>query len=373
MEYMLAKLKEREEQGNLRSLSLGKGRIDFFSNDYLGLARNKELSKKIAKEYSRFEGKINGSSGSRLLAGNNPYFEELEENLAKIFQCESALLFNSGYNANLSILSCVPQRGDTIILDELCHASLIDGARLSFANRFSFKHNDLEDLEKKLQNSNGSVFVAVESVYSMDGDIAPILELTKLCERYEAKLIVDEAHSTGTWGNGGNGMVNSLGLQDKVFARVMTFGKGMGVHGACICGTKVLKDYLINFARPFIYTTALPIHSLVSIDQSFKYLIKNEILQVQLKEKIDVFLNSARDTGLIEYLKPSESSIQVVNIPGNENVKKIASHLMDMRFDVRAILSPTVKMGEERLRICIHSFNKAGDIHQLVKSVRALL
>src|SRR5436190_14573886 len=173
MESLRKRLQERKEQSNLRSLMLGKDLVDFFSNDYLGLARNKELSEIIHYEYSSQQGNLNGSTGSRLLSGNNEYFVELEKFLAQLFKAESALLFNSGYNANLSILSALPQKNDTIIYDELIHASLKDGARLSFAKRFSFSHNDLTDLEAKIKKGSGQIFVVIESVYSMDGDFAP--------------------------------------------------------------------------------------------------------------------------------------------------------------------------------------------------------
>ncbi len=373
MDKMRAKLAERAAQGNLRNLVRSQGRIDFFSNDYLGLARNAALSRCISESYAALDGKINGSAGSRLLAGHNVLFEELEIFLADLFLAEKALIFNSGYNANQAILSCVPQRGDTILYDELIHASLIDGARLSFARRHSFVHNDPDDLRRLLEKSEGDVYVVIESVYSMDGDCAPLREMIELCEAFGANLIVDEAHSTGVYGNKGNGMVCMLGLQDRVFARVMTFGKAMGVHGACICGSNVLIDYLINFARSFIYTTALPAHSLVSIDQSFRFLAKHEILQSQLREKIHVFLTLAKEQSISSVLIPSQSSVQMLKVPGNSNAKKLAVHLMDSGFDVRAILSPTVKEGEERLRICIHSFNKSEDIYHLVKETASVI
>jgi 8-amino-7-oxononanoate synthase len=370
MDKLLAKLTERQNIGNLRTLTTSKGRIDFFSNDYLGLARNKVLSIEIAQEYARFDNKINGSTGSRLLAGHSQFFEELESRLAEIFLAEKALIFNSGYNANLAILSCVPQRGDTIIHDELIHASLIDGARLSFAKRFSFKHNDLNDLERVLFQSSGDKFVVVESIYSMDGDTAPLKELVQVCEKHGAYLIVDEAHSTGVMGASGAGMVAMLGLDKQVFARIMTFGKGMGVHGACICGSKTLIDYLINFARAFIYTTAMPLHGLVSIDQAFKFLRKNENLQTQLNENVQYFLSCAASTGLEKRIVPSQSAIQVVKVSGNNQARFIADKLMGLGFDIRAILSPTVKEGEERIRICLHSFNEKEDIFTLAEKTK---
>lgn len=369
MDKMRSKLAERAERGNLRGLTGGRGGVDFFSNDYLGLASNVELSQDINRMYATFEGKVNGSAGSRLLAGNHAFFEELERFLADIFQSEKALIFNSGYNANLAVLSCIPQRGDTIVYDELIHASLIDGARLSFARRYSFAHNDLDDLRRLLEKSEGDAYVVTESVFSMDGDNAPLVEMVELCERFGARLVVDEAHSTGVYGDRGNGMACMLGLEDRIFARIMTFGKAMGAHGACVCGSGLLIDYLINFARSFIYTTALPVHSLVTIDQAFRFLTKNTILQTRLKEKITMFLACAGEARLDASLIPSDSPIQMLRVPGNTKAKRLADHLVGQGFDVRPILSPTVREGEERLRICLHSFNKSEDIRRLVKEV----
>src|SRR5207249_2240995 len=156
-------------------------------------------------------------------------------------------IFNSGYDANTGLLSCVPLRGDTIIYDYLSHASIRDGIRLSLALSFSFRHNDLEDLEKKLKMASGNIFVVTESVFSMDGDKAPLQQLINLCQQYHANVIVDEAHATGVIGNKGEGLVQALGLQKKCFARVHTFGKACGVHGAIILGTGILRHYLINF------------------------------------------------------------------------------------------------------------------------------
>jgi 8-amino-7-oxononanoate synthase len=370
MDSLRKKLQERKEQGNYRSLMLGKGLTDFFSNDYLGLARSKELSDSVNQEYHSLQGNLNGSTGSRLLSGNHEYFMELENYLAQLFKAESALLFNSGYNANLSILSALPQKNDTIIYDELIHASLKDGARLSFAKRFSFFHNDIGDLEAKMQRASGQIFVVIESVYSMDGDRAPLREIASLCERYEASLIVDEAHSTGLWGKQGNGLVCELGLEQKVFARVHTFGKAMGVHGACICGSRELIDFLVNFARPFIYTTALPLHAIVLIRQSFEHLAKNPFLQERIRENISLLKSGLQNMNgnLIE----SESPIQAIKIGGNEQTRKVAENIREKGFDVRPILSPTVNKGEERLRICLHTYNTGKEIRDLTAIINSL-
>ncbi|HXA00356.1 MAG TPA: pyridoxal phosphate-dependent aminotransferase family protein [Cytophagaceae bacterium] len=370
MDKLRKKLSGRELNGNLRRLTLNDHLIDFYSNDYLGLARSQDLSENINQEYSCQYGNMNGSTGSRLLSGNSEYCVELEEYLAQLFKAESALLFNSGYNANLSILSAIPQKNDTIIYDELIHTSLKDGARLSFAKRFSFSHNDLVDLEAKIQKGSGEIFVVIESVYSMDGDSAPLKEIIALCEKYKAALIVDEAHSTGIWGEKGNGLLCKLGIEQRVFARIHTFGKAMGVHGACICGSKDLIDFLINFARPFIYTTALPLHALISIKQSFEYLDKNISLQEISRKNISLFKSGFKNPEgkLIE----SESPIQAIKIGGNEQTKNMAESIRGKRFDVRPILSPTVKEGEERLRICLHTYNTSEEIRGLTELINML-
>lgn len=369
MNKLLQKLKEREDSGSLRKLTLSDDHIDFFSNDYLGLARSKKLSENVSKEFEFYNGNLNGSTGSRLLAGNSRYAEILEKSLAEHFGYENSLLFNSGYNANMGLLSSVPQKGDTIIYDELSHASIIDGARLSFAKRFSFKHNDCQDLERLLKKAEGDKYVVVESIYSMDGDAAPIEDLLKLCEQYNAFLIVDEAHSTGVFGNDGIGIIASLGYQKRVFACIYTFGKAMGVHGACITGSHLLIKYLVNYARSFIYTTALPIHSLISIRQSFEYLKQNLNLQRLLHENIRYFRTLTSHFIQSKSLINSESAIQALLVPGNDVVKSLAYKLIDAKFDLRPIFSPTVKEGEERLRICIHAFNTKEEIDSLVSAL----
>lgn len=370
MKKLLQKLEERKKEGNYRRLSVTSGLTDFFSNDYLGLAKNRDLHEKIHKEHVALQGNLNGSTGSRLLSGNNDYFLQTESKLAQLFKSEKALVFNSGYNANVSILSSVPQKGDTIIYDELIHASLKEGARLSFAKRFSFRHNDLEDLEQKIHRAEGDCFVVAESVYSMDGDFSPLLRLVELCERHGAYLILDEAHSTGIWGKGGNGLACELNLEQRIFARIYTFGKAMGIHGACIAGSQVLIDYLINFAWPFIYTTALPPHGVASVNAAFSYLQENEKLSNLLFGRIALFKDLTKQyskvkSGLID----SDSAIQVLRIPGNTEARQLAERLVIQGYDLRAILSPTVKEGEERLRICLHVYNTEKEISDLLKCI----
>ena len=364
------KLHTWEEKGLLRTLkNQNHSLIDFTSNDYLGLARSPELFKQIETKVHELVNKLNGATGSRLLSGNSLFMEETEHKLSGIFKSESTLLFNSGYTANLAVLSSLPQRNDTIIYDELVHACMKDGARLSMSKRLSFKHNDLNDLESKIKKASGRIFIAVESIYSMDGDQCPLKDLVALSERYDATVILDEAHSTGVLGQQGSGLAVSLGLSDKIGVRIYTFGKAMGIHGACVAGSKLLQHYLINCARPFIYTTALPPHSLVAINCAFDYLIKNIQLQFTLKQKIDVYKSGASD---LKNQTITESSIQTVIVPGNTNAKRAAAKLQQEGFDIRAILSPTVPVGLERLRICLHTFNEDEQIIRLTKELKLL-
>ena len=368
------KLEERVSQGNLRSLKTTRGMIDFVSNDYLGLARDQTLYEliKLRMEEVDIPNK-NGAGGSRLLSGNSQLYEHLEAMLASIFKAESCLVFNSGYQANLAILASVPQKGDTIIYDQLSHVCLKEGAWLSKAESVMFAHNDLDDLERKLKNASGTRYIVIESVYSMDGDYSPLKEIIAMAEQYDAKIIVDEAHSTGVSGPDGAGWCVEQGQQDQIFARVYTFGKGMGVHGACIAGSKSLKDFLINFARPFIYTTALPMHSVVSIEQSFVYLSKHLYLQEELRRRIAIFRKEMQaiveKTNKYQY-HDSTTAIQPLIVPGNEFIKEVAAKVQNAGFDVRPILAPTVKKGAERLRISLHVHNTEEDIHALLRTLK---
>jgi 8-amino-7-oxononanoate synthase len=364
--YLAPRLEKRKEEGTLRTLKSNKSLIDFYSNDYLGLARSTELFDLIYKKYQLLSPKMNGATGSRLLSGNGRYIEALEEKLASIFKGKRALLFNSGYTANLGVISAITQKGDTILYDELSHACIKDGARLSLASRFSFRHNDLHDLENKIKKSTGKVFIAVEAAYSMDGDHCPLAEIVALKKKYDINIILDEAHSTGILGENGSGFAASLNLEQHIDIRIYTFGKAMGVHGACVVGSEKLIEYLINFARPFIYTTAMSPHAIVAIDAAFEFLTQNLNLQNVLKEKVNLFIT---DTDHIKNRTLSYSPIQTIILNGGSHAKSLAEQLQANGFDIRAILSPTVPKGKERLRICLHAFNSDADIIRLAKAL----
>lgn len=363
--FLTQKLKERETNQSLRTLKDQPPGIDFYSNDYLGLAKNKdfqaELSTRIKQSHLS-----HGSTGSRLISGNNSLFEETEKQIADFHQVEAALIFNSGYDANVDLLSSVTGREDVILFDHLIHASVRDGIRLSLASAFSFAHNDLKKLEEKLRRVKKRVFVVVESVYSMDGDQAPLNEIAFLCKKYDAYLIVDEAHATGVIGDRGEGLVQHLGLQDQCFARIHTFGKALGAHGAAVAGSNILKQFLINYARSFIYTTALPPASVVAIAASYDHFPLMKAARDHLRKLVAFFQKA--DLPLKKLA--SDTPIQIVLTPGNEQAKKREKQLQKKGFMIKAILSPTVPKGSERLRIVLHSFNTMKEVRELIGELR---
>jgi 8-amino-7-oxononanoate synthase len=367
---LLQKLQQREEQNALRKLPIANDLIDFASNDYIGFSKNETLFHQTHQFLLDKNIKSNGATGSRLLSGNHILYHEAEDFIATFHQSEAALIFNSGYDANVGFFGAVPQRNDVILYDELCHASIRDGIQMSHAKAYKFGHNDFEELEKLLQkftSESNEIYIATESVFSMDGDCPNLEQLISLSQKHNAYLVIDEAHALGVFGSNGEGLVQSLGLEEKVFARIMTFGKGLGCHGAAILGSKELKSYLVNFARSFIYTTGLSPHSVATILQSYKHLTSEKVALEKLKGNIVFFNQEKMRLGLKPMFVYSKSAIQCAIIPGNEKVKSIASQLQQKGFDVRPILSPTVPEGQERLRFCLHSYNSMDEISNVLK------
>jgi 8-amino-7-oxononanoate synthase len=362
-------LDKRVQSHSLRTLKDNTKLTDFCSNDYLGLARSAALADRVLQQMSEYQDKnrLNGATGSRLISGNADWIEEIEYKMAQYFESETGLIFSSGYMANMGVWSSIPQRGDTVLYDELSHACIKDGIRLSLANRFPFKHNDLPDLQKKIQQSTGNIYIAIESIYSMDGDEAPIEEIVTLAKQYGAYIIIDEAHSTGIRALKGQGSVVEKALQSDIFIRVHTFGKAMGTHGAFVACSQIVKDYLINFSRPFIYTTAPAPHQLLSMYNGILYLESHTDLITNLNSKIDFFRKEIAKTDL--HFIQSRSPIQAIMISGVEAVKKKAIYCQENGFDVRPILSPTVREGQERIRICLHTYNTDVEIKNLVQTL----
>ncbi|HET8736401.1 MAG TPA: 8-amino-7-oxononanoate synthase [Pricia sp.] len=396
------KLARRADRYAFRHLSETDGLIDFSSNDYLGLSGNREIFDRASRRLS--DGKMvrNGATGSRLLSGNHPLYSELEKRLAEFHKTDAALVFNSGYDANIGFFGCVPQRGDVVFYDEHIHASIRDGIRMGNAKSYKFGHNDLENLKIKLRRTGlvdtghpgpdggrvvggsrrfhgeiggaekrsvgeAEVYVVTESVFSMDGDSPDLKAFTSFCREYGYRFVVDEAHAVGVFGANGKGLVQYLGLQDAVFARIVTFGKAMGCHGAAILGSNRLKEYLVNFARSLMYTTGLPPHAVATILSAYDQLSSDDTPQAQLQGNILFFKRKLVELDLKKHFIPSDSAIHCCIVPGNERVRAVSESIRKNGFDVKAILSPTVPEGRERLRICIHNFNTGEEMQTLLE------
>ena len=372
------KLQLRTESNALRKLPVPTNGIDFSSNDYLGFAKNEEIFDQTHQYLVKNKIKVNGATGSRLISGNHNLYNITESYIATFHQSEAALIFNSGYDANVGFFSAVPQRNDIILYDELCHASIRDGIQMSHAKAYKFQHNDYEDLEQLLNKflaSNSqlpTIYIVTESVFSMDGDAPNMETLVQISEKFNALLVVDEAHSLGVFGEKGEGLVQSQNLQDQIFARIMTFGKGLGCHGAAILGSNSLKEYLVNFARSFIYTTGLSPHAVATIFIAYQNLNQSTELQ-KLKENINFFNQQKQLLGVKPLFVYSKSAIHSAIIPGNEKVKQIAAQLQEKGFEVKAILSPTVPEGQERLRFCLHSYNTEKEMQDVLTELSKLV
>ena len=365
-------LQKRASEGRLRSLSIHEQGIDFYSNDYLGLANSRELRRRIEHLQKKQKQLSQGSTGSRLVSGNSKLAEALEQQLADFHGAEAGLMFSSGYAANSGLLASIAGIGDSLIMDELIHASSVDGARLSKANKLIFRHNDSGDLREKLimareASPDGSIFVAVESLYSMDGDFAPLTELTRICAEFDAGLIVDEAHSNGITGRHGAGSVCELGLAEHVFARIHTFGKGLGLHGAIVLGAGTLREYLVNFCRPFIFSTAPSADSLLSIEAAYELLPELDGQRDQLFSLVRHFRQLSAASSY--HWHDSNSWIQSLLIPGNERAMAAAARLRERGFLVKAIRAPSVPPGTERIRICLHASNTIQHIENLFEAL----
>ncbi|MEX6626538.1 aminotransferase class I/II-fold pyridoxal phosphate-dependent enzyme [Tenacibaculum salmonis] len=359
------KLLHRIENNSLRTLGQKNILIDFSSNDYLGFAKSEVIFNKTHQFLVNNSILQNGATGSRLLSGNHHLYNSIEKELAQFHSSEEALIFNSGYDANIGFFSSIPQRGDIILYDEFIHASIRDGIQLSNAQSFKFKHNNLDDLEKKIskhQSKNDTeIYVVTESIFSMDGDAPDLTRMTEIIKKNNAHFIVDEAHAVGVFNKG---LIQELNIESAIFARIITFGKALGCHGAVVLGSKELKQYLINFSRSFIYTTGLSPHALATIKFAYFELIRSKATE-KLQKNI-LFFKKEINRLQLDFIT-SNSAIHCCIISGNENVKKIAKQLKEKGFDVKAILSPTVNKGEERLRFCLHSYNSTQEITNVLE------
>jgi 8-amino-7-oxononanoate synthase len=383
---LMQKIEDRKQKNAFRMLPTQNSLVDFASNDYLGFSKSASIFQQTHDYLKKNNIVQNGATGSRLLSGNHQVYQETETFIARFHQAEAALLFNSGYDANIGFFSSVCQKGDIILFDELSHASIRDGIGMSNAQAIKFKHNDYRDLQRlifffqKQQFDKGSndkflnqIYIATESVFSMDGDTPNLEELVEIANEFGCYLIVDEAHALGVVGEFGKGLVQEMQLQNKIFARIITFGKGLGCHGAAILGSHDLRNYLINFARSFIYTTGLSPHAVATILIAYQHLESNKIAIQQLKENVIHFNQEKNMLSLKPIFIRSKSAIHCAIIPGNEKIKAIASDIQQKGFDVKAILSPTVPEGQERLRFCLHSYNTKSEISEVLNLLLSLI
>jgi len=359
------RLAEKRKQGLFRSLSLPSG-IDFSSNDYLGLANHFEIAKAAADACMKYGA---GSKGSRLLGGNHKIFQETESWLANWKGTEAALIFNNGYSANVGVISSLCDSKTHLFFDRLNHASILDGYAISGGKLHRFKHNNPADLEKALRGVDAESFklIAVEAVYSMDGDIAPLKEYANLAEKYNALLYVDEAHSDGVLGPDGKGLVAQMGLEKKVHLSLTTFGKAYGTMGACVFGSKLLIDYLISNARSFIYSTAISPGMVVAMQKAIEVSTRDSFRRENVLKMAAGFRQKIAGAG-INCLQ-SETQIVPVVFGTVEKTQKCRDFLLEKGFYAPCIRPPTVPNGTARLRINISAAHRASDVDNLAEAL----
>ena len=344
-------LEELNGKGRLRSLAPRSG-ADFTSNDYLAIADSARMRDSLIEALER--GVAVGAGGSRLLRGNAPEHEELESVAAAFFATESALFFGSGYIANYAVLSSLPQREDLIVLDAFAHASANEGARAGRAQISKARHNDLQSFEDAIRawraaGGRGRVWLAIESLYSMDGDYAALEDFVALAERYDAVLFVDEAHATGVYGPDGRGLAARFEGRENILV-LHTCSKALGGAGALVTGPRIAADFLVNRCRPFIYATApSPLMAVAALEAL--RMLKEE---PERRRRLGALVEFARDRALKCSIKASCAS-QIVPVIIGEDVRtmRVAASLQARGFDVRGVRPPTVPEGTARLRIAL--------------------
>jgi 8-amino-7-oxononanoate synthase len=364
LDRMAADLSALRDTDQLRNLTIPSG-IPLSSNDYLGLAANPRLRQAIARAVT--EDDRVASTGSRLLSGNHSRWEELEAHFAEFVGTGAALYFSSGYAANIGLLTSVLRPEDTVFSDAANHASLVDGIRLSRAKKVIFPHLDLNYLEDALRgdNATGRKLIVVEAIFSMDGDHAPLPNLIALCDRFGAYLIVDEAHSTGVEGIAGRGCSDSIRSSDRILATIHTCGKAMASMGAFVAGSRTLRDFLINHARSFIFSTALPPYCAAHLREALPLVREADAARAHLRKLGDHLRDQMRVSGLD--CAASDSQIVPLILGPNDIALRVASAVSSAGFSIRAIRPPTVPSGSARLRFSLNANLAMNDIETLVR------
>jgi len=361
VEQRLRERLARIEAAGLRRTLRPPAGIDLSSNDYLGLAKHPLLMERMAQAVVA-EGV--GSTGSRLLRGERERFSKAEADFARFKGTARSLYFSSGYLANLAILTTFPEEGDVIFSDERNHASLIDGIRLSRAWRVIFPHNDVSALAKLLRQEagEGQKFIVVESLFSMDGDEAPLAQYAALCREAGAALIVDEAHAVGIYGNSGSGLIEAAGIADDVFVSMNSAGKALGVSGGFVAGSEAAIQALIQSARSFIFSTAPPPALAAALEASLEVIAAEPERRARL---LDLTRHLRQRLGI-----EGCSQIVPVMIGDNARAVAVADEMQREGFDVRAIRPPTVPEGTARLRVSVNCGLTEGDLDRFASSLQ---
>lgn len=379
LDYLQADLDKRQTQGLMRQRRLldspqaehitanGQPFLSFCSNDYLGLANDPALVR--ALQHAAAEAGV-GSGASNLITGHHRYHDQLEHALAAFVRKPAALLFSTGYMANIGVISALMGRDDAVFSDKLNHACLNDGAFLSRASHHRFPHNDVAALEKLLQASTARhKLIAADAVFSMDGDIAPLAAYLALCERYDAYLYVDDAHGFGVLGPQGRGSLQHLGLQSPRLIMMGTLGKAAGVAGAFVAGEKIVIDYLIQSANSYIYTTPAPPPLSAALLASLHEIEHGDARRTQLFAMIALLKAELKLTRW--QLWPSETAIQPLIVGDNHEALALSQYLQAQGILVPAIRPPTVPAGTSRLRISLSAAHTAEDVRKLVSVLHA--
>lgn len=339
--------------------------LSFCSNDYLGLANRPEL---IAAMQKAAGDSGVGSGASNLITGHHRYHDDLEKQLAEFMGLPAALLFSTGYMANIGVLGALMGRGDAIFADKLNHACLNDGAYFSYADFHRYPHNDVQALEKLLQASKAKhKMIAADAVFSMDGDIAPIPEYLELCEKYDAYLYLDDAHGFGVLGEHGQGSLHHFNIKSPRIIVMATLGKAAGVAGAFVAGEQVVIDYLIQKAKSYVYSTPAPPALSATLSASVELIEQGDKLRANLNALI-AYLKASLKLKKWKLL-PSDTAIQPLIIGGNEESLAVSEYLQTHGILVPAIRPPTVPTGTARLRISLSAAHSLDDVKQLVAAI----
>ncbi len=367
MKRIAEDLDNLRERSQFRSLEIVHG-VNLSSNDYLGLASNPRLVEAASLGVAR--ARRVGATGSRLLSGNAEEWEELESEFASFAGTEAALYFGSGYTANVGLLSSVLKPEDVVFSDALNHASIIDGIRLSSARKVIYPHADLQFLERSLrehQSNAGARVLVTESVFSMEGDVAPLADLFALARKYAAEVVVDEAHSIGVFGPEGRGSAVENELEREALAIIYPCGKALASAGAFVCGNASLKNYLVNHARTFIFSTAMPPYFAGQIRAALDLARGADSERTHLSQ----IANSLRQLLSASGLDCGRSSTQIVPVylGSNESALEVAAKLQQSGFAVKAIRPPTVPEGTARIRLSLTSRITANDIQRLASVI----